>query len=75
VAVVGSIRGTAILLANWLLLIAAGLLPGYVVFAAYGASIVMVNVVAAILIWRERPRGRALGGILLAAVAIVLFNV
>jgi len=74
-ALAGGTRGAAILLANWLLLTAAGLLPGYVVFAAYGSSIVMVNVVAAILFWRERPRGRALGGIVLAVAAIVLFNV
>jgi drug/metabolite transporter (DMT)-like permease len=70
----GGIRGAAILLANWLLLTAAGLLPGYVVFAAYGASIVVVNVLAAILVWGERPRGRTLAGILVATAAIVLFN-
>jgi drug/metabolite transporter (DMT)-like permease len=74
-ALAGCTRGAAILLANWLLLAAASLLDGYVVFAVYGASLVTVNVVAAILFWGERPRGRALGGIVLAVAAIVLFNV
>jgi len=73
-AAAGAVRGLAILSANWLLLKAMELLPGYLVFAAYGAGIVMVNVLAAVLVWGERPRGWAFVGILLAVAAIILFN-
>jgi drug/metabolite transporter (DMT)-like permease len=73
-AAVGGVRGLAILGANWLLLRAASQLPGYMVFAAYGAGLVMVNVLAAIVLWRERPGSRALSGVLLAVLAVILFN-
>ena len=50
---IGAVRGLSILLANFFLLKAIGLLPGYLVFAAYGASGLVINVLAALLIWGE----------------------
>jgi len=73
-AAVGAVRGLAILSANVLLLKAIGLLPGYLVFSAYGTGIVMVNVLAAILLWGERPRGPTVAGMLLAVAAIIVLN-
>jgi len=73
-AVVGIVRGLAILSANYLQLKAIGILPGYLVFAAYSAAGVTINVLAAILIWSERPPGRVVVGIVLAITAIVGLN-
>jgi len=73
-AAVGLVRGSAILLANVLLLKALAVLPGYLVFSCYGAGIIAVNVLLAVLLWRERPRGRAVPGIVLAVTAIVLLS-
>jgi multidrug transporter EmrE-like cation transporter len=74
-AAVGVLRGSAILAANMLLLRALTVLPGYLVFSCYGAAIIAVNVLAAVLVWRERPRRRAVPGMVLAAAAIALLNV
>jgi len=71
---VGAVRGLAIVLANLLLLSAIASLPGHVAFSAYGAGIVMVNVMAAVVLWHERPRGWAILGILLGIAAVVLFS-
>lgn len=71
---VGAVRGLAVLSANYLLLKAVGMLPGYLVFAAYGMAGMMVNVLVAIVVWGERPAGRTVVGILLAIMAIVGLN-
>lgn len=74
-AAVGLVRGSTILLANVLLINALAVLPGYLVFSCYGAGIIAVNVIGALLLWHERPRRRALPGIVLAIAAIVLLNI
>lgn len=73
--IAGSVRGLAILLANYLLLQAIRLLPGYLVFSVYSAAGVSVNAILAILVWRERPKFDALAGILVAVLSLILFNI
>ena len=70
----GGVRGFAVLAANTLVLRALSVLPGYLVFAAYGAAGIVINLVASTLIWGERLKGRSLAGALLALGAIVVLN-
>jgi len=74
-ATVGVLRGSAVLAANVLLLRALAVLPGYLVFSCYGAAIIALNVLAAMRLWRERPHGRAVPGIALAIISMVLLNI
>jgi multidrug transporter EmrE-like cation transporter len=71
---IGALRGLSILVANYLLLRAVATVSGYLVFAVYGALGVLVNVLAAVLIWGERPKGGAGAGIVLALGSIVVLN-
>ena len=70
----GLVRGAALLSSNLLVLRALTLLPGYLVFATYAAAGLANNLVLALLLWGERPKGRAYLGIGLALGAIVLLS-
>lgn len=73
-AAMGAVRGLAMVLTDYLLLKALVLLPGYLVFAAFSVASVVINVLAAVLIWGERPKSQAAAGVLLAVASIVGLN-
>lgn len=72
--IIGAVRGTAILTANYLLLQALAHLPGYLVFSVYSASGVTLNVLLAVLLWHERPDKWAWLGVVLAVISIVVLS-
>lgn len=71
---VGAVRGLAILLANFLMLQAVRVLPGYLVFSVRAAGGVLLNALLAVLVWGERPQKGAYGGIALAVASIAVLS-
>jgi drug/metabolite transporter (DMT)-like permease len=70
----GIVRGGAQALTNVTFLLSVQILPGYVIFPAYGSGGVLTTVVISVLIWQEKLVLRSLIGILLALSAILMFS-
>jgi drug/metabolite transporter (DMT)-like permease len=67
--------GASNLLCNFTFLRAVTLLPGTVVFPTTSAGSVVVTAIVGMILWRERYRGLALIGLILATIALVLINI
>jgi drug/metabolite transporter (DMT)-like permease len=70
----GLALGATNALSNIGLLCALAALPGIVVFPTTSAAAILLSAAGAAALWRERFRGKALLGLVLAALALVLVN-
>lgn len=70
----GIALGATNALSNLGLLCALAALPGAVVFPTTSAGAILLSAAGAAALWRERFRGKALVGLVLAAAALVLVN-
>jgi len=70
----GIALGATNALSNLGLMCALAALPGAVVFPTTSAASILLGVAGAAALWRERFRGKALLGLAIAAIALVLIN-
>jgi len=70
----GLALGATNVLTNLGILCALAALPGVVVFPTTSAAAILLTAAGAAVLWQERFRGKALLGLVLAAIALVLVN-
>lgn len=66
--------GFANVLCNFTFLRALAFLPGTVVFPTVSAGSIVLTATVGAILWQERYRGRALVGLILAAISLILIN-
>ena len=71
----GTVLGVLGVAINYSAIAALAALPGWLFFPTTSVGTILLSTTVATVLWRERFRGRALAGIVIAVAAIVLINV